>query len=343
MRSDQQVATAAPADGRIRRALEALSPQAERYRAAVGRARDAMREHLASRRAQSDGGAARAALELGRFADGRVDSGRFAALFTGAQILEADAAERIGRCASVLDDLLERGDALFVHDLPSGGDVRRTIDAALADAGRLFGAVLAFQALRGGAYRAEEHEAGLGAFPYGRWNRGERLLAPPLVIAVDGADLDAASAAGVLDGGARLVFVVRGASTPAPLLRLVTPGTLVLQAADAEALVALRDFDGPAVAALLPDGAARFAHDPRAGRTLAERLVVSHLPDAAPRRAIGGRSTWQQREELAQLAELSRLGAIARDAPADSSVDALASWLVAQTGLGAAGVGARAP
>ena len=339
-------------DDLTQRAIAALAPQVDRYRAAVTQALQSMRDYLAARRHHSDGGAAEAALELGRFAAGRVDGSRFAAVFTGTQILDPDTALRIERCADVLQDLLELGDVLLVRGVTVGGDVREAVDEFLADGGRAFGAVLMFQAVRNGVYRAGHHDAHLFAFPFARWNRGERLLAPPLIIEVDGADLRAESLAEYLDGRARLVFIVRGESPPAPLMRLITPGTMLIQDSDPAALDLLRDFDGPA-AAILSDKVARFVHDPRGGRTLRERLSVSYVPTSVPRHSVGGRSAWQQAEELAQLTEYARKpsdGPVAAAAPAPSvaaapsstgsaglagqdGVGVLTNWLLAQGGF----------
>ena len=292
-------------DELTRRALVALAPQIERYQSAIAQALHAIRDYLAARRHQSDGGAAEAAAELGQFAAGRVDSRRFAALFTGTQILDGETAHRIDRCADVLQDLQELGDVLLVRGVTPGGDVRLAVDEYLAECGRAFGAVLMFQAVKSGVYRGGHHDSHLFTFPFARWNRGERLLAPPLIVEVDGADLRAESLAEYLDGRARLVFIVRGECPPAPLMRLITPGTMLVQDSDPAALDVLRDFDGPA-AAVISDKVARFVHDPRAGRTLKERLTVSYVPTDLPRHSIGGRSAWQLAEELAQLAEHAR-------------------------------------
>jgi hypothetical protein len=124
---------------------------------------------------------------------------------------------------------------------------------------------------------------------------------------VNGADLRADALAEYLDGRQKLVLLVRGACTPAPLVRMVTPGIFVLQAAAETELAGLAAFDGPGVAALVPEPVARFAHDPLGDDTGGRRLTVTHLPAEASRTAVGGWSVWQQREELAQLAALELL------------------------------------
>ena len=293
-----------PSDERVRGALAPLARGRETFRAAVGEALDQIRGYLATHAAAGGDRAALAAAELGSFAGGRIDGGRFAALVSASRLLEGETEAAVRRCADALASLLDRGDALFACEVPAGGDLREVVAAALADAGRAFGAALAFQALRTGVYRGEQHEPLLHAFPFARWNRGERLLAPPLVIEVDGADLRAGALAEFLDGRQQLVLLVRGACTPAPLVRLVTPGIFVLQAAAETELEALAAFDGPGVAALVPTPAAHFAHDPLGGSARGRLLTITHVPPEPPRTAVGGWSVWQQREELAQLVAL---------------------------------------
>jgi hypothetical protein len=229
----------------------------------------------------------------------------------------------------VLDELLARGDELFTARVPRDGSLSSTVDSALREAGRAFGAVLAFQAAKTGSYRAEQHDRLLEAFSFSRWNRSERSIAPPLVVEVEGKDFAGEQLAGFLDGSIRIIMVVQSPSPPAPLARLITPGVLVVQSVESHALSVLDGFDGPAVAALVPAGAATFVHDPRGGSALRARLRIDLIPDA-PTRALGARTAWQQREELAQLAALSALAA-----EENSQVDTLATWLLQAGGFGA--------
>jgi hypothetical protein len=341
-----------PSDPRTPHALEALAEPRGRYRSAVAAAQDQMAGYLAAHRARTHGRAQTVARELGRFAAGRIDAERFGALFTEPHTLTADTTERVERLVGVLAELLAEGDALFTCEVAPGGDVREAVDRAIAQAGRVFGVVLAFQALKTRTYRPERHDAGVLAFPFAQWNRSERLLSLPLVVEVDGADLRADAFTEYLDGRVAIVVVVRGACAPAPLVRLVTPGMLVVQASDVAELRLVANHDGPAIVALVPPEAARFVHDPHAGPTLQTRLRVAAIPSELPRTALGAQSAWQQREELAQLRELQSLvPAFAPDsatgvtaaasAPApvpnsDRDVDRLTSWLLAEAGLGAA-------
>jgi hypothetical protein len=100
-------------------------------------------------------------------------------------------------------------------------------------------------------------------------------------------------------------------------------------------------WEGPGVAALVHPAAARFVHDPRAGRTPAERLWVAYLPAEPPRRAIDGISAAQQAEELALLQALAQpappapsvVAATPSAAPEAQAADPaaqLAAWLLAQ-------------
>ena len=145
-----------------------------------------------------------------------------------------------------------------------------------------------------------------------------------------------------LDGNVKILLVARGATPPAPLVRLITPATFVLQTASEKGLDRFAEFQGAAVAALVPEGCAEFVHDPDAGRELWERIEIVHIPDAAPARAIGGVSAWQMTEELHQLrtlgrargAEAAEAGSAAVSAPAgEEPVDKLAAWLLSQADL----------
>lgn len=360
MRSGQAERTTLTPATALAPCMAATAERRARYRAAVSIAAEQIAGWLDAHRARRGDAADAALASLGEFARGRIDGARFAALVGGPATMAPEHVAFAERAETVLHELLARGDAAFACDLPVGGDLRHAVHDALEEAGRAFGAALAFQAARTGAYDPEAHDACLDAFPFARWNRAERLIAPPLVVSLDGADLHADALAGFLDGQVKFVLVVRGPVTPAPLVRLVTPGTFVAQTTDEAELARAVAFDGPAVVAVVPETAARFVHDPAAGRTLADRLRVTWLPTDAPRAAVGGRSAAQQREELAQLATLADLAppaaatAIttprAADAPLpaaesvaspaaddDAAVGALAAWLLAQAGLPAGG------
>jgi hypothetical protein len=308
-----------PSDIRIQQALTALAAPRERFRSAIAAAHDQMASYLASHRTRTISRAQAATKTLGEFAAGRIDPERFGALFSDTHALTPETTERIERLVGVLAELLAEGDAVFTCDVPSGGNLRSFVHGALAQAGRAFGAVLAYQALKAGIH-GERHEADALVFPFSKWNRSERLLGFLLVVSVDGADLRAEDLVDFIDGRMCFVLVVRGVSSPAPLVRLITPGVFVIQATDVDDLTRLGALEGPAIAALVPQGTGRFAHVPGGG------LTVSHVPTDVPKTSLGSRSAWQQREELLRLTELARV----KPPESDSAVDVLASWLVSQ-------------
>ena len=337
-----------PSDDRTQRILRAMSDRVEPFRAAVASAWDEIGEYLSAHRSRERGQAQAAARALGPFASGRIDVERFGAVLADARTLTPEGAARVTECEAVLAELLALGDELLVRTVPAGGDLRQTVDAALADVGRAFGAAHVFRAVKAGSYQADEHEPMLRGFPFARWGRAERELAPPLVVQVAGADLLAENISEYLDGQARLVFVTNGAASPAPLVRVLSPGTLVIQASDAAALERLSGFNGPAVVALLPEESARFVHDPRGGPRLDERLSITYLPPVAPRHGLGRRSARQLAEEAAQLAALADAVKAAREVSVvvvppvagdgkaldeARAIDAVASWMLAQAGF----------
>jgi hypothetical protein len=325
-------------DARVQAALGALRRPIDAYRSMIVGAAARARELLAG-----DGGAPRARLTLGEFGGARMDAARFAELAHGAA-LDALSRARIERAAAVLEELAAAGDEAFVADVARGDSLRVVAARALARLGRAFGAASVVTLVRSGRYEPERHDRLLESLPPEWWSRSERRAAPPLILTVDGADLHAGSLAELLDGAARIVLVVRGACAPAPLVRLVTPGTLVMQAADPAAIARVAEHDGPAVAALVDD-AALFTHDPALGAALWQRLVVARGPTAEPTRSLGGTSPRQQREEMAQLeAMAARPMAAAGVTPGEASAQLLApgggdpaerltAWLLAESGL----------
>jgi hypothetical protein len=201
--------------------------------------------------------------------------------------------------------------------------------------------------VRAGRYEAEEHDRLLDAFEFRSWNRAERRFAPPLIIRLAGADLHAGALTDFADGHEKLLLVVDSPCAPAPLARCISPGTLVVQTIDGAGLELLAPFDGPAVAAIMPAGAATFVHDPRGGEEPWQRLALGALPQP-PTRAIGGLSAWQMAEDLRLLTSLARTPFAVPTAggpgtPAlgtSQAVDQLAAWLLDQTDLDGATGGA---
>ena len=324
-------------DPRVQIALEVLAGPIAEFRAAIAGALAQAEGVQADASADPEARAARARAELGVFAEGRIDPRAFAARVARVPPAGAPASAALARAVSVLRAVLDRGEQLLAIEVPSGGDPAAAIGATLEQVGRAFGAIQLAELVRSGRYDAQEPDPLLAATDFRRWNRAERRFAPPLVVSVDGADLHAAPLSEFCDGRAKLLVVVRGPCAPAPLVRLITPGTLVLQTVDRAGLEYFAGFQGPAVAALVPQGAARFLHDPAGGKESWQRLSVLELP-APPRHALGGASVWQMTEDLQQLAALARTpfsipvaGAPASAALGESdAVDRLTSWLLAR-------------
>ena len=171
-----------PSDARTPEALRALQPAREAFLSAVATAADGARGFLAAQRGPAGkNGNGRAARELGPFAAGRLDAERFDAVFAGTALLDAPALELLGRAQAVLDEVAAAGDALFVATVSAGGELRATVEAALAHAGRAFGAARVVELARAGRLRAE-HATLVEGCPPVAWTRSERELAPPLVV-----------------------------------------------------------------------------------------------------------------------------------------------------------------
>jgi hypothetical protein len=324
-----------PSDPRIPQLLALLARPAAAYRSHVATTRERLRVLLAS-----DNGADRIRHELGAFGATRIDVSRFAELRHGL-VLDALSRTRLERASQQLMEIeAATDDTLFTADVAPGDSLRVAVARALARAGRAFGAEHVAELVRSGRYEPERHDRLFDAFPFEWWNRVEREHAPPLVVSVDGADLRAGALAELLDGGVRIVLVVRGACTPAPLARLVTPGTLVMQTRDAAVVARVASFDGPAIAAIMDHDAAQFRHDPADGRKLWQRLTIISSPETPPRSTLGGVSPRQQREELLLLEALAERPALP-DAPVEALIpggagdpaDRLTAWLLTESGL----------
>jgi hypothetical protein len=190
-------------------------------------------------------------------------------------------------------------------------------------------------------YRHSEHAKYFSSFPFAEWNATERRIAPPLVVMVDGKDLNVAGLAEFLDGALKIVLIVRGSSSPAPLVRLITPNTFVVQAVDHSALERLARWEGPGIAALMSETAARFEHDP--GAAASELFTVGFLPEPKVLKPMGGISASQQTEELEQLKTLCEsarvamagAGTTAKESASGTAdpADKLAAWLLQRADL----------
>ena len=332
--------SAMPLDPRLPQALAALAQPIAEFRAIVDGALTQADAFLAAQRASAPQRAERAAISLGRFGEGRIDAAGFAALFPPVVTSSPEALAALERALVIVRAVRERGDALFVVNVAPGQRLGAALDDALAAVGRAFGAVVLAEFVRSGRHEPDEERL-LQAQPFRLWNKTERRFAPPLVVLVDGADLQAGALMDFADGREKIVLVVRGASPPAPLARCVTPGTFVLQTVDGSGLDRVAAFDGPAVAALVPEGAAVFLHDPAGGKEPWQRMSVKHIP-AAPKKALGGQSAWQMAEDLRIVVDLATTpfsvpvagpGPAAPAVGAADATDKIAAWLLGQAGL----------
>jgi hypothetical protein len=326
-----------PSDDRITQALKALARSRESFVSSVAMSAEEVRGILEREAHSEQDPKDKLAHELGPFAAGRIDTERLVAFAAGKPSLDPSKLERIRKAYEALGELKKAGDDVFIARCELDGYLRGTIVTGLARAGRAFGAARVVEAALTGIPEAEGVEDPLSAFPPVLWNRAERAWAPPLVVEVEGQDLRVASLGELLDGAQKIVLVVNGPAAPAPLVRLLSPGVVVIQSDDPADLAALEAAPGPGVAALMPEGAAKFVHTP-GGKTLGQRLEVKFLPEKEPKRGLGAISAFQQAEELRQLASLSapvelvvpRNGDKPQEGAAMDEAGQLAAWLIHQ-------------
>ncbi len=344
---------------------EVLQPMAGRldaFRSGVATAGEQLRGELASRRGEGENRTAEVAEELGPFARGRIDPEKFAALFSQEEESDPKALDALEAAAAVMDEFAAAGTEPFVAVVPEGSDLRDVVRDALANVGRVFGAARVVELARTKQYEAAKHGELLEGFPFRRWNPGERGLAPPLIVTVEAADLQASGLGEYLDGAIKLVIVVKGESEPAPLAGLITPGVFVTQTTRLDVLERMAESQYPGVALLLEDerpAEARFLHDPGAGASSWERLVVESVPPeesgarvrrqpkgadalahlkalAAPPTGLpspaatnGDGEVASAEADTSDVAEPAEAGSPA----APTAADQLAAWLLQQSGL----------
>lgn len=272
-------------------ALGAMASRLDAFRSGVATAGEQLRGELADRRSAGEDRAAQVAEDLGPFAEGRIDPERFAALFNREEKEEdPKELEALEAAAAVLDEFASTGAGPFQAVVPKGGDLRDAVRDALANLGRVFGAARVAELARTKRYEAAEHGGLLDSFPFRRWNRSERGLAPPLIVSVEAADLQASGLGEYLDGAIKLVIVVKGEGQPAPLAALITPGVFVAQTTRVEVLERMAASQYPAIALLLEEerpAEARFVHDPGAGASTWDRLVIESVPPEEPGTRVG--------------------------------------------------------
>lgn len=339
-----------PSDSVMDSALAAARPRCSSFHAALARAVAQVESFLAARRGLENGRSGRAVHELGAFAAERIDACRFADLFTEHRTLDEASIQRVERAHDLLKRHLAR-DVPYVARVVPGGSLAATVGAALGEMGRAFAAARSIELARNGAPGHEVADP-LAPFPYRRWNQAEKRIAPPLVVEVEGGDLQSGGLAEFLDGEQLLLLAVRGVVSASPLVRLITPGVTVAQLSDDGALAELASSEGPTVIALMPPGAAAFTH--RAGRgPVWERLSLQSAPTTEAHAPVGSFGVFQQQQEAALLRELSTPPAepVAPGVPASAPgstgeaeagpsaptppdpADQLAAWLLEESGL----------
>jgi hypothetical protein len=322
-----------PSDERIEQALEALSAQKQVFQSALAATIDQIGAYAHAHGAADNEKAQMIAMELGPFAANLVDAGEFSRYSGDVAASTNQALKTVKHAQDTLGDLADKGDELFVVDVKPGGSLWHSVAQRLSELGRAFAAARAFDLAKANGEKVDEAET----LPFNQWSSRERRLAPPLVVTVDGADCRANGLADFLDGAFKMILLLRDESTPAPLVRLITPGTFVAQATDVAVLKGLGAWDGPGIAAVVPESAARFTHNPKGGDTAEARLKISALPEDKRRKPMGGVSVAQQSEELRQLKALGitpAKAAAAEEAEVPvNPADKLAAWLLTRADL----------
>jgi hypothetical protein len=328
-----------PSDERIIKALEALGDAKESFVSSVAMSAEEVRGILERDQGDNEKPQERLAHELGPFAAGRIDLERLAPFVGADKKLEPEKRDRIRAAYEVLLDLKKAGNDLFCARVEVDGYLRGGIVGVLARAGTAFGAARSVEWAVHDLVPMETSKDVLDSFPPSLWNSAEKSCSPPVVVEVDGQDLKVGSLGELLSGNQKVVLVVTGKAAPAPLVRLITPGVTVLQTDDPADLAVLGANDGPGVAALMPEGCAKFLHSPMAGGALNQRLSVSFMPEKEPTRPLGSISAFQQVEELKQLGALAASTEVAPAADVEASGEGpppmdeagqLASWLISQ-------------
>ncbi len=275
--------------------------------------------------------------ELGALGAARINIDKFSALVSRDETLDLAMLEVIDRSLTVLEVVENMLEDVLQIDVPTGTRTADAVRDAFTQIGLAFGAARAVHLARNGGHTEGQHHDLLDGIPFRKWTKSERMLAPPLLLEVDGEDLSAASLAEFMDGNVKLVIVPRTPTAPAQLVRLITPRTFVLQTRDPAALDSFANWNGPGIA-MVSEDCARFVHNPDGGPKLSDRLTAEILP-ANPKQSLGGISVRQQLEELEQLRVLTsphhmpvtaaEAEASGHELPPDPA-DKLAAWLMNQ-------------
>ena len=273
---------------------------------------------------------------LGSFAAGRINSELFDKFATNKTKVAEGAGPVIERALDVMVELMDQGDALNRVQLNEDQNLRCMMSRTLKNIGRAFGAAQAVELAKAGMYSESEHEGMFDAYLYKHWTPAQRALAPAIVIELANGSAQTTNLGEFVDGNQKVVLVYGADCPPAPLARLVSPNMFVLQTTDCLGLEDFLSYQGPGVAAVVPQTSARFAHDPRRGATIAARLVGIEIPGSPSFRVRGGLSVSQQQEDLAQLEALANAEApaeVEEAAEEANPVDKLAAFLLGKAHL----------
>lgn len=303
----------------------------ERFRSSLATTLSQLRGLLADRSGDAAVHTKRTATSLGTFAGGRVDAARFAAFTQAEDHLHADATVVLEAAVEALEALHAEGRSLNQWSLEPGNNLRCLVGRGLRHLGIAFGVAKAVQLARAGAYVEKEHAKLLKGFPFRDWSPEQRALAPLVLIRVADGDAQITNLGEFLDAGMKVLVDFEERCTAAPMARLITPGTFVVQDTDGAALEDFLSWSGAGAYALVVERCARFAHDPRAGVHLAERLRVDYLPDDRPARHCGSLSVTQQEQDLDHLRSLAQAATplpVAEDVSEPAPADKLAALLL---------------
>lgn len=321
-----------PSDERVISALAALHPTIGLYRLVVSGTLERARAMLAF-----EGGPNRTRATLGEFAGGRIDPERFALVSSGVDPLDVTGRDVVEHVVELLEGILGGNEEQFLVPVGPAASAADAIRARLAGLGTAHAAARILDLVKRHSYDHLKHGSPSDGYPFEKWTVSERALAPALVVRLEGRKLDAFELAPLVDGCVRLILIVDGPAAPASLARLISPGVLVAQVGDGKALAELVTFDGPAIIAVMQGEEARFLHDPRAGAAPWRRIRMDRMPVMPPRKTVGSRSAWQQREDLAHLKALVEPPSLAHTAAGAGNgnsdpADRLTAWLITQSG-----------
>ncbi len=330
-----------PSDTRTIEVLSLLRRDLETFEAAVAMTAEDVRRLIERLETPAEDPARSLQKELGWFGANRIDHTRFAGLLAPHQPANVATATVVESALKPLDELAKMAGEFCVVGVGSTDGLYDAVSVALARMGRAFGAARMVQSIRNGRARPAEYARVLEAFPFANWNSSERGIAPPIIIETPGSQMRVGALSEFMDGRLKLVLVVRGECPPAPLVRLISPGTFVVQSREASDLAAFAEWSGPGVAALVPDSCAFFSHDPQGGAQTWERLKVSRMPKAHVLKPIAGLSASQQRQDIELLSLLAATPAVApamttpvtEDRASMDPTDKLAAWILAQADL----------